>query len=82
VSPRAGRTIPVDPLRAAFQRAAGKIDGFAAFGAGMRFVEFVGEDLFALAAFGALADKGFQIFKSFETGTVLRGGSHDILLYF
>jgi hypothetical protein len=49
--------VPIDPLCASFQRAAGKVDGLAAFGTGMRFVEFVGKDLFALAAFGALADK-------------------------
>jgi hypothetical protein len=73
--------MPLDTLRAPFQRAAGEIDGLAAFGTGMRFVEFVREDLFALAAFGALADKGFQVFKGFKTGTVLGGGSHSSLLF-
>jgi hypothetical protein len=73
--------MPIDVLNPAFQGAAGEIDGLAAIGTSMRFVEFVGENLFALAALGALADKGLQVLKTLETGTMLRGRSHKSLLF-
>ena len=72
--------MPVGPLCAPIQGALGKVDGFAAFCAGVILVEFVGKDLFALAAFRALADKGFQGFKSLIARAML-GCGHSILLF-
>jgi hypothetical protein len=59
----------------------GKVDGFTAFPTGVVLVELVGKDLFALAAFRALADKGFQIFEVLIAGAMLRC-RHSILLFF
>jgi hypothetical protein len=37
----------------------------------MFFIEFVREDLFALTAFRAFADKRFEVFKIFVAGAML-----------
>ncbi len=46
----------------------------------MFFVEFIGENLDLLSAFGAIADEGFQAFELFETWTVPRGTHLNLLL--
>jgi hypothetical protein len=66
----------------AIQGALVKVDGFAAFAAGMRFIKLIGEDLFLLAACGAFADKGFEVLKVLKTRAVLRGGCHGVPPYF
>jgi hypothetical protein len=58
-----------------------KVDGFTAFCTGVVFVEFVGKNLLALAAFGTLADKGFQVFKALIAGAMLGGGHSSLLFY-
>jgi hypothetical protein len=42
-------------------------------------VEFVGKDLFALAAFRALAHKGFQGFEILIAGAMLGCGHRSLL---
>jgi hypothetical protein len=42
-------------------------------------VEFVGKDLFALAAFRALTHKGFQGFEILIAGAMLGCGHSDLL---
>jgi hypothetical protein len=74
------QTAPGGRLYAPIQGALGKVDGLAAFRAGVILVELVGEDLFAFTAFRALADKGFQGFKSLIAGAML-GCGHSILLF-
>jgi hypothetical protein len=73
---------PPAGLCAAIQGALGKINGLAAFAAGMGFVEFIGKDLFAFTAFGAFADKRFQVFEGFIAGTMLGGGHNSLLFWF
>ena len=40
----------------------------------MPFVEFIGKDLYFLAAVGAIAKEGFKILQLFKAGTMLWGG--------
>jgi hypothetical protein len=74
------QTAPGGRLNAPIQGALGKVDGFAALCAGVILVELVGEDLFALAAFRALADEGFQGLERLIAGAML-GCGHSILLF-
>jgi hypothetical protein len=76
------QTIPWGRLYAPIQGALGKVDGFAAFAAGVVLVKLVGKDLFALAAFGALADKGFQVFEVLIAGAMLGCGHSNLLWCF
>jgi hypothetical protein len=67
-------------LHTAVEGALGEIDGFATLSTGMALFKFVGKDLFAFAAFGAFADKGFQVLECFIAGTML-GCGHNSLLF-
>jgi hypothetical protein len=67
-------------LDASLIRALIKIDWFATFYTGVGLVEFVGKNLLAFSAFGAFADKGFQVFKTLIAGAML-GGGHSNLLF-
>ena len=54
-----------------FQFALGEIDLLMASFADMFFVEFVGKDLGFFATIGAVAGKGFQVFKLLVTRAML-----------
>jgi hypothetical protein len=58
--------------KAGFRLTLGKVYFFAALGANMLSIEFVGEDFFFLSTTRALADKRLQVFKLLKTGAVLR----------
>jgi hypothetical protein len=49
-----------------------EVDLLLAAGTGMLLIELVGEDFLFLAAVGALADKGGQLFVGLETGAMTR----------
>ena len=68
-------------LDSALERTLCKIDIFPAFATLMSPIELIRKDFFALTAFGALADEGFQIFKVFISGTMLGGGHRNLLLH-
>jgi hypothetical protein len=72
-----GDELPLSSLT--IQGALAEIDGFAACLAMMGLTELIREDLFFLAAFGACANKRFQMFMAFEAWAVLRCG-HELLL--
>jgi hypothetical protein len=66
------RQTPAGPvLGLAIQSTLVEIDGFAALGAGVRFVKLIGKDLLLFAAFGAFAIEGFKRFKILEAWAVL-----------
>jgi hypothetical protein len=64
----------------AIQCALAEIDGLAACLAEMGLFELIRENLFLLPAFGACANKRFQMFMTFKTWAVLRCG-HKLLLW-
>jgi hypothetical protein len=72
--PENGRSEP------AFKLALREINRFAALGAFVVLVEFVGKNLLLLATVGAVADKGFKILELLESGAVLRRVAHGITL--
>jgi hypothetical protein len=72
--------VAVDGSDSAFQGALAKVNFLAAFCAGVRLVEFVGEYLFAFTAFGAFAVERFQVLEILITGAML-GSRHWGLLF-